>query len=126
MSLLLLLLIHSFNVHFSRTTRISWHQRSRTILVKPISGFTATRDSEWQWIKWAICKSAPHSRQITMPAHWMPFLPPNQQRQTTEGVYKIEKPSVNVISHSLPATISKLGSFPDTRVLSNFNLKQLL
>jgi len=43
-------------------------------------------------ISWAICKSAPRSRQITMPAPhhsvftgWMPFLPPNQQRQSTEG-----------------------------------------
>ena len=43
-------------------------------------------------ISWAICKSAPRSRQITMPAPHhsvftgrMPFLPPNQQRQSTEG-----------------------------------------
>ena len=43
-------------------------------------------------ISWAICKSAPHSRQITTPAPHrsvftgrMPFLPPNQQRQSTEG-----------------------------------------
>jgi len=41
-------------------------------------------------ISWAICKSAPGSRQITMPAPQfftgrMPFLPPNQQRQGTEG-----------------------------------------
>jgi len=44
-------------------------------------------------ISWAVCKSAPHSRQITMPAPHhsvfftgrMPFLPPNQQRQSTEG-----------------------------------------
>ena len=43
-------------------------------------------------ISWDICKSAPRSRQITMPAThrsvftgWMPFLPPNQQRQSTEG-----------------------------------------
>jgi len=41
-------------------------------------------------ISWAICKSAPRSRQITMPAPhhslftgWMPFLPPNQQHQST-------------------------------------------
>jgi len=40
----------------------------------------------------AICKSAPQPRQITTPAPttqffigWMPFLPPNQQRQGTEG-----------------------------------------
>ena len=43
-------------------------------------------------ISWAICKSAPRSRQITTPApHHLvftgrvPFLPPNQQRQSTEG-----------------------------------------
>jgi len=41
---------------------------------------------------WAICKSAPRSRQITMPAPHhsvftgrMPFLPPNRQHQSTEG-----------------------------------------
>jgi len=46
-------------------------------------------------ISWAICKSAPRSRQITMPAPntqfftgRMPFLPPNQQRQSTEGIMK--------------------------------------
>ena len=44
-------------------------------------------------IHWVICKSAPCSRQITTPVpHYtqfftgrMPFLPPNQQRQSTEG-----------------------------------------
>jgi len=43
-------------------------------------------------IRWAICKSAPRSRQITTPAPRhsvftgrMPFLLPNQQRQSTEG-----------------------------------------
>ena len=43
-------------------------------------------------ISWAICKSAHRSRQITTPAHHtqfftgrMPFLPPSQQCQSTEG-----------------------------------------
>ena len=42
-------------------------------------------------IIWAVCKSAPRCRQITAPAphHFftgrIPFLPPNQQRQSTEG-----------------------------------------
>ena len=43
-------------------------------------------------ISWAICKSAPCSRQTTTPAPHhsvftgrMPFLPPNQQRQSPEG-----------------------------------------
>jgi len=45
-------------------------------------------------ISWAICKSALRPRQITTPApnhcflqDQMPFLPPNQQRQSTEGSY---------------------------------------
>ena len=43
-------------------------------------------------ISWATCKSASRSRQITMPVTRhsvfmgrMPFLPPNQQRQSIEG-----------------------------------------
>jgi len=49
-------------------------------------------------IHWAICKSAPHSRQITTPAPHhsvfftgrMPFLLPNQQCQSTEGMSKFK------------------------------------
>ena len=45
-------------------------------------------------ISWAICKSAPRSRQTTTPAYpplcfftgRMPFLPPSQQCQSTEGM----------------------------------------
>jgi len=47
-------------------------------------------------ISWAICKSAPWLKHITMPASHhsvftgpMPFLQPNQQRQSTEGKYTI-------------------------------------
>jgi len=48
-------------------------------------------------ISWAIGNSAPRSRQITTPApHFssfftgrMPFLPPNQQCQSTEGILYI-------------------------------------
>jgi len=42
-------------------------------------------------ISWAICKSAPRSRQTCQhpttqfSTGWMPFLPPNQQHQSTEG-----------------------------------------
>ena len=45
---------------------------------------------------WAMCKSASRSRQITTPAPHrsvftgrMPFLPPNQRRQSTEGTISI-------------------------------------
>ena len=45
---------------FSGTTRVSQYQKGKTNL-----DFTEARDSG---ISWAICKSASHSRQITMPA----------------------------------------------------------
>jgi len=45
-------------------------------------------------ISWVICKSAPRSRPITTPVPHhsvftgqMTFLPPNQQRQSTEGIF---------------------------------------
>jgi len=57
--------------------------------------FTEARDSEWQWHylgRMQVCKSAPRSREITTPAPHhlgftgrMPFLPPKEQRQRTEG-----------------------------------------
>ena len=53
----------------------------------------------------AIFKSAPRSRQITMPAPHhsvftdrMPFLPPNQQRQSTEGKFTEGKLTVSSFS----------------------------
>ena len=71
----------------SGTTRVSWYQKGKTKLKQEtVSGSS---------ISWAICKSAPRSRQITMPAPHhsvftgrMPFLPPNQQCQSTEGTPK--------------------------------------
>jgi len=51
---------HTFNGPLSGTTRVSQYQEGNTNL-----DFTGARDSEWQW---AICKSAPHSRQINTPA----------------------------------------------------------
>ena len=82
-----LLLLHLFNSPLSRTTQVSRYQKGKTNL-----DFTEARDSEWQWHQLGMCKSAPHSRQITTPAPHhsvfigrMPFLPPNQQRQSTEG-----------------------------------------
>jgi len=67
------------------------------------TGWAGTRKAKPVWIYWsksgsgsgicwAICKSAPHPRQITTPASHhsvftgrMPFLQPNQHRQSTEG-----------------------------------------
>jgi len=51
------------NGPLSGTTWVSQYQKGKTNL-----DFTEARDSEWQWNRWAICKSAPRSRQIAMPA----------------------------------------------------------
>jgi len=60
--------------------------------VKPIWILLKQETVSGSGISWVICKSARCSRQITTPAPhysdftgWMPFLPPNQQRQSTEG-----------------------------------------
>jgi len=37
-------LLHTFNGHFSGTTRVSRHQKGKTKL-----DFTEARDSDWQW-----------------------------------------------------------------------------
>jgi len=65
---------------------VSQYQKGKTNL-----DFTEARDSEWQWHP--LRKFAPRSSQIIMPAPHhsvftgrMPFLPPNQQRQSTEGM----------------------------------------
>ena len=59
--------------------------------VKPIWILLEKETVSGSGISWAICKSASRSSQITMPAPhhsfftgWMPFLPPNQQRQSTK------------------------------------------
>ena len=81
------------------------HTHTRlTALCPGLPGWVGTRKVKPVWIllkqetvsgsgiSWAICKSAPRSRQITTPAPyhsvftgWMPFLPPNQQHQSNEG-----------------------------------------
>ena len=81
---------HPFNGPFSGTTRVSRYQKGKTNL-----DFTEARDSEWQWHQLGHmqdCKSAPRSRQKTCQhptTHFfkrrMPFLSPNQQRQSIEG-----------------------------------------
>jgi len=55
---------HPFNCRFSGTTRVSRYQKGKTNL-----DFAVARDNEWQWHQLG----------------YMPFLPPNQQCQSTEG-----------------------------------------
>jgi len=78
---------HPFNSPLSGTTRVSQHQKG-----KPVWILLKQETLSGSGISWSIYKSAPRSRQITTPAPhnsvftgWMPFLLPNQQRQSTEG-----------------------------------------
>ena len=87
------------NMQHTHTT----HNRL-TVLFLGLPGWAGTRKVKPIWIllkretvsssgiSWAICKSAPCSRQTTTPAPHhsfftgrMPFLPPNQQHQSTGG-----------------------------------------
>ena len=79
---------HLFNGPFPGLPR--W---AGTRKVKPIWILLKQKTVSGSGISWAICKSASCSRQITMPLPHhssffigqMPFLPPNQQCQSTEG-----------------------------------------
>jgi len=95
------------SVVFKGELQTHTHTHTHTRLTAPfpgLPGWAGTRKVKPIWtllkqetvsdsgISWAICKSAPRSRQITMPIPHhsvftgrMPFLPPNQQRQSTEG-----------------------------------------
>ena len=61
----------------------------------PLFTHTHTHTVSGSGISWAICKSAPRSKQTTTPAPhhsvffpgWMPFLLPNQQRQSTGMIF---------------------------------------
>ena len=70
---------HPFNGHFSGTTQVSRYKKGKTNL-----DFTEARDSEWQWHPlehMQVCTS------LQFFTGRMPFLPPNQQRQSTEGIF---------------------------------------
>ena len=78
---------HPFNGSFSRTTRVSRYQKGKTNL-----DFTEARGSEWQWHQWGhvqVCISLQTDNHASTPplivfTGRMPFLPPKQQRQSTE------------------------------------------
>jgi len=78
---------HPFNGRLSVTTQVSRHQKGKTSL-----GFIEARDSEWQWHQLShmqVCTSLQTDNHASTPplkcfTGRMPFLPPNQQHQSTE------------------------------------------
>ena len=83
---------HPFNGPFSRTTQVSRYQKGKTNL-----DFTEARDSEWQWHQLGhmqVCTQLQADNHANTPplsffTGRMPFLQPNQQRQSTEGIWKL-------------------------------------
>jgi len=83
---------HPFNGPFSGTTQVSRYQKGKTNL-----DFTEARDCEWQWHQLGhmqVCTSLQTDNHASTPplsffTGRMPFLPPNQQRQSTESITKI-------------------------------------
>jgi len=78
---------HPFNGPVSGSTRASRYQKGKTNL-----DFTEARDSEWQWHQLGdrqVCTSLQtdnHTHYSSFFTGRMPFLPPNQQCQSTEGI----------------------------------------
>jgi len=78
----------AFKGPFSRTTRVGRFQKGKTKL-----DFTEARDSEWQWHQLGhmqVCTSLQTDNHASTPplsffTGRTPFLPPNQQRHSTEG-----------------------------------------
>jgi len=84
--------LHQFNGHFSRTTWVSRHQKGITNL-DLLQQETVSNSG----ISWAICKSAPWPRQMTMPAPTTQFLEagcpscrPTNSVKDTEGTQSTE------------------------------------
>ena len=81
-------LTHPFNGPLSGTTQVSRYQKGKTNL-----DFTGARDSEWQWYQlghmevYTLLQTDNHASTSLLKffTGWMPFLPPNQQCQSTEG-----------------------------------------
>ena len=79
---------HPFNDPFSGPTQVSRYQKGKANL-----DFTEVRDCDWQWHPLGhmqVCTSLQSDNHASNPpisffTGRMPFLPPNQQRQSTEG-----------------------------------------
>jgi len=75
-----------FNGRFSGTTWVSRYQKGKTNL-----NFSEATDSEWQQKQLGHMQISTSLQTWSTPSFrfftdWMPFLPPNQQHQNTEGI----------------------------------------
>ena len=88
---------HPFNSPLSRTTRVSRYQKG-----KPIWILMKQETVSGSGISWAICKSAPRSRQITMPA----------PHQSQPDALPATKPTASNKSNRIPYQMFTVISVP--------------
>ena len=118
---------HPFNGPLSGTTQVSRYQKRKTNL-----DFTEAKDSEWQWHqlgRMQVCTSLQRDNHTSTPplsffTGRMPFLPPYQQRQSTEG--KIQPPNSSEIAKvaencSLQRNASAAENLPSLHVRKLLN-----
>ena len=102
---------HTFNGLLSGTTKVSQYQKGKTnwILLKQetVSG-----------ISWAICKSAPHSRQITPAPHHSVFYRPDALPATQPTVSKYWNKLKWIVHHKFLCVIVR--QFLSQQLFSTF------
>ena len=119
---------HPFNGPFSGTTRVNWCQKGKTNV-----DFTEARDSEWQWHQLGhiqVCISLQTDNHASTPplrffTGRMPSLPPNQQRQSTQGSRKKAEKSVRKHGRQLSQDVSDRSHTASTRLLRR-NVRRIL
>ena len=102
---------HTFNGPLSGTTQVNQYQKGKTYL-----DFTEVRDSEWQWHQLGqmqVCTSLQTDNHTSTPllslfTGRMPFLPPNQQRQSTKG--SLSTANLLILSHILHIMLTAAAS----------------
>jgi len=112
---------HPFNGPLSGTTQVSRYQKGKTNL-----DFTGARDSEWQWHQLChmqVCTSLQTDNHASTPplsffTGRMPFLPPNQQRQSTEGKTWINNSIIKTDSSASEWILSSGGKLHSQNLLA--------
>ena len=102
---------HTLNGLFSGTTRVSQYQKGKTNL-----DFTEARDSEWQWHQLGhmqVYNSLQTDNHASTPSlkcftGRMPFLPPNQQHQSTVQ-FRAKRPEENFTQNRRGVRLCKSG-----------------
>jgi len=106
----------------SGTTRVSRYQNGKLNLDD-----TEASDSEWQWHQLGhmqVCISLQTDNHANTPplkffTGWMPFLPPNLQRQSTEGIFACIHRKIKQLLHvTVPRNVNWLLCKSQTNIIT--------